>query len=264
MKMSVFYPHLLSIAKAAGTPIAAVLAETRALGFEGVECDYQDLAASPAEFAALLESAQLEAASVYVFLDFPEGEEKLHTIVQNVCAVGCRKLLAVPAKLENETAADTDAICRGLNALCAIAAESGVSVSVEDFDSILSPCGSPEKLAHLFSEVPQLGFTLDTGNFLYLDRDVLQCIPPLLPRLSHIHLKDRSFTPFTPGASGMKTVGGRDIYDVPVGSGAIPMTEILRIAKDCGYDGWCSAEHFDAADQARYLQLDAAWLHAHL
>lgn len=266
MKPSVFYHHLLSISRETGRPIADVLTETRELGFEGIECDYSDFSADPAGFARLLADVRLEAASVYVFLDFPKGERTAHLqqILNDVHSIGCRKLLAVPAKIEHQTPEDTDAICRGLNDLCSMARDLDITVAVEDFDSDRSPCGSPEKLEALFARVPLLGFTLDTGNFLYLDRDVLQCIPKLLPRLAHMHLKDRSFTPFVPGASGMSTVGGTMIYDVPVGTGDIPMARLLHIAKEQGYDGWCSAEHFDAADQSRYLRLDAAWLKEHL
>ena len=267
MKRAVFYHHLLAAAKQTNLSKEEIFQKASQLGYQGVECDHLDLGEDPAAFADLLHSFGLQIASVFCGLDFPKGisDAWLRNLLERIHTAGCRKLLAVPNKIPSgETEQDTQLICAGLNRLCSLATEYEIDVSVEDFDSVLSPCCSPEKLQNLFERVPELKFTLDTGNFMYLDRDILECIPALLPRITHMHLKDRSLSPILPGGSPQKSAGGTDMFDAPVGCGDIPMAQVIQIAKNQGFDGWCSAEFFSAPDMLYFLERSAQWMDQNL
>ena len=49
-------------------------------------------------------------------------------------------------------------------------------------------------------------------------------------------------------------------YLTPVGSGELPMAEIVRRLCERGYDGICAMEHFGARDQLLYMRRSARWM----
>jgi len=265
MKMSVFYQHLTEAARQQGLPAEQVLLEARALGYEGLEVDHRDLAADPEGFAAFVGKAGFTVCSIPYFAEFHKGiyPEKIAAAVRDVAAVGCRRILAIPGEWTGAESELTPLV-EGLTLLCREAARCSITVTLEDFDSVKSPCATAEGLAFFFDRVPNLRFNLDTGNFLYTDQDVLSCVPPLMDRIAHIHLKDRSLTPLYPGEGPLLSVSGNPLYPAPVGSGVIPMARLIALARDAGYDGYCSAEHFGAADQWDYLVRSAKWLRDNL
>jgi sugar phosphate isomerase/epimerase len=78
------------------------LKKTRALGYEGLECDYVDIEPDPALFAAMLAEADLQIASVPYYCEFEKtvDEAKIRTAVEKTAAAGGKKILAIPGFLE--------------------------------------------------------------------------------------------------------------------------------------------------------------------
>lgn len=99
-------------------------------------------------------------------------------------------------------------------------------------------------------QVPGLTFTLDTGNFAYSNEDVLAAADRFSGRIAHVHLKDRSEEP-TVLAQGLKF--NRGLAPSPVGSGYLPIREIIAKTEAAGFDEWYVIEHYGAPQQLRFM-----------
>lgn len=262
MKMSVFYRHLTEAALQRGVPLEQVLREARALGYEGLECDYPSVARDPKGFSAMLAVAGLEISSIYCPLDFHMGvfPEQITEMLRNVALSGCRRILAIPGEVTDSFPNALERMVEGLSLLCREAEGFGITVTLEDFDADTSPCATAEGLRYFFDRISGLRFTLDTGNFLYMEQDVQDALALLLDKLDHVHLKDRSLASLHPGDVPRVSIAGRPLYPCPVGTGVIPMEPLLQILQAAGFDGYCSAEHFGAADQWDYITRSAQWM----
>ena len=78
-------------------------------------------------------------------------------------------------------------------------------------------------------------------------------------RIAHVHMKDIAYAPLR-GEKGKTALTGKQLYPAPVGSGELPMAEIVRRLYEHGYDGLFAIEHFSAGDQLLYMRRSARWL----
>lgn len=266
MKKAVFLAHVKDAARQRGGDLKEYLRMTKELGYDGLECDYTDLEQDPRGFAEMLAEAELQIASVPCWFSFEKGvnPEQIGAVVKNVAAAGGKKILAIPGFLDEQYPDALNNMTEGLKILCREAAEFGIQVSLEDFDNIKSPCATAEGLAWFFERVPELGFNLDTGNFLYAEQDVLEITKAFADRITHIHLKDRRETPVYDGQQPQYSIKGRPMYSCPVGQGDIPIRELLVMAEKAGYNGFCSAEHYAVEDQWDFMVKSARWLNEHM
>ena len=266
MKKAIFLAHVKDAARQRGGELKEYLRMTRELGYEGLECDYGDLEKDPAGFAAMLAEADLQIASVPCWFSFEKGvdPDQIRTVVKNVAAAGGKKILAIPGFLDEKYPNALEDMAAGLKLLCRAAAEFGIKVSLEDFDNIKSPCATAEGLAWFFERIPELGFNLDTGNFLYAEQDVVEVTKAFAGRIAHIHLKDRREVPVYGGQQPQYSIKGRPMFSCPVGWGDIPIKELLVMAEKAGFDGFCSAEHYGVDDQWDFMVKSAQWLNENM
>ena len=262
MKKAIFLAHVKDAARQRGGSLKEYLRMTKALGYDGLECDYVDLEPDPAGFAAMLAQVDLKIASVPYYCEFEKvvDPQKIRTAVEKTAAAGGKKILAIPGFFDEKYPRALEDMAEGLKILCQVAAEYGINVSLEDFDNIKSPCATAEGLAWFFERVPELGFNLDTGNFLYAEQNVVEVTKKFADRITHIHLKDRAGVPVYAGQHPQYSIKGRAMYSCPVGQGDIPIRELLTLAEKAGYDGFCSAEHYGVDDQWDFMEKSARWL----
>lgn len=265
MKLSVFYDHLLEGAAQRGISLSQALCEVRAAGIECVELDFDAVSADPKGLRATLQSANLHAGSLYGFFDFGHQNQSARARALLDCAddMGARYVLAVPGFLEP---GDDEAACmarmdESLRSLCAEASARGITVLMEDFDSISAPYATARQLRRFLDAVPDLRCALDTGNFLYSGEDVLNAFPLLADRIRYVHLKDRARSP-RPGEKGVPDAKGCMLYSASVGMGVIPIAECLRQLFAIGYDGTLAIEHFGSPDQLGDIGRSAAFVRA--
>ena len=107
------------------------------------------------------------------------------------------------------------------------------------------------QLLWFMENVPGLKFTLDTGNFAYSDEDAVQ---------AYEVLKDYNVDPALTGEHRYN----RGLLAAAVGSGYLPMKEILDRLKESGYEDYLAIEHFNAADQVAFMEQSAAFLQQYL
>lgn len=270
MQLSVFFDHILQAKEQTGKPLEELLEGVRSAGTTAVEINLNYLSENPCT-RDLLQAADLGISCIYEFYDmghFDEAEKaKRH--VDTAVSVGAKRILVVPGFLAGEASEemqkcmpvkekivaffeDNEEINRmaaGLSFAAKYGEEKGVIVTVEDFDGLDSPLAGMYGIHWFLQQVPELMYTLDTGNFLFYGEDVLEAFELLKDRIAHVHCKDRE--PETNAS-------------VQTGTGYIPFEEILDKLKALNYDGFLAIEHFDVAGQEECIRGSAEFLHKFL
>jgi L-ribulose-5-phosphate 3-epimerase len=114
--------------------------------------------------------------------------------------------------------------------LCDHAARRGIAIGMETDSNMLPTAEAGVAILDRIDRPDVLGFNYDPGNVVYYTGgDPLTDIRFALPRLVHVHFKDK--------------VGGQGVFNFPPpGDGEIDMTALLTILSEAGYDGPISAE----------------------
>ena len=244
-KVSIFALHIEEIAHQRGISFAEAARQVKALGFRGADV-MEDMSL---ERVAELKRQGFEIPCVIGFTKFERGydEPQCAHLIDLARRCGSRLIMLVPGFYPDgaDRAAVLKAILERTNRFAAEAARQGFETVVEDFDNERSPTFGLGRLSAFLRAAPSVGFVYDTGNFNDpggRPEDGLG----LLARVRHFHLKDHP-------------AGGGDA-SVAVGSGGVPVARLVSAARDAGYGGWFTVEHFgatnmlgSAAESARFL-----------
>ncbi len=267
MKISVFFDHILQAREQTGESLEELLADVRKKGMEAVEIRLEYLLQHE-EVLGQLEQADLKVSCIYEFYEMGRcnEEEKARKHIETAVQVGADRILVVPGFLRGWDAKRMqrkmnhperlekfmDKNCKirrmaeGLSFITALGHEKKVMVSVEDFDDMNSPLSGMYGIHWFLKKIPQLRYTLDTGNYLFYQENVLDAWELLKDRVAHVHCKDRS----------------PDNYaSVQTGSGCMPIKELVERLAERGYSGYLAIEHFDVADQKGCMERSAHYLH---
>lgn len=277
MKLSIFYDHLLEACEQERMTLDAVLASAKGCGIDAVEINLASLMESESHLLALHAHA-MHVSCIYAFYDWgnlPDLSQAL-AHVDTAVKVGAQKILVVPGFLpEDEVAikahpsdyeqvaaamaanASVMNMVRTLRQLVTYAQQRQVTVTLEDFDSALSPCATTNELRFFIAQVPGLALTLDMGNFSFSDEDPWQAYTCLREHIVHVHCKDRGEEPTAPALKH-----SRGLRTVPTGGGYLPIAQIVCALRKDGYDGYFAIEHFGSPCQLETMQRSAKFLRA--
>ena len=247
LRLAIFSSHVEDIARQKGVSFAEAAAKVRTAGISGITV----MDGLAADRIAAARNAGLAVACVVGWPEFEKGYDaaKCESLVSLAVSNGCSQVMLVPGFYHS--AADDaelfDAIVRRTRKFAAMAAVRGVETLVEDFDDERSPtCGIRRTKAFL-EAAPSVGFVYDTGNFNSPGERAESGLE-LLPRARHFHLKDRP--------------AGDCRGSCAVGSGVVPIARIVSAARDAGYGGWFTIEHFGATNMLECAESSAAFLRA--
>lgn len=265
MKLSVFYDHILQAEGQSGKPIEELLPGVRTAGIEAVEIRLEYLLEHE-ETLELLSRAGLGLSCIYEFYDMDSRDEieKIHKHIETASRVHADRILVVPGFLSKEEAEVMQALtqnyeklsdffnhntkiqrmAKGLRDCVRIGKESGIIVTVEDFDDIKSPLSCMNGILWFLENISDLHYTLDMGNFFYNGEDVLAAYELLKDKISHVHCKDR----------------GENFSSVAAGEGSIPIALLVEKLKASGYNDYLAIEHFDAPQQEQCMKRSAEFL----
>ncbi len=270
MKLSVFFDHVLQAKEQTGKELKMLLQEIRQAGIEAVEIRLAYLQ-EHTEIITLLKQADLNVSCIYEFyeMEHVDESEKARRHIETAVTVGAGRVLVVPGflhgfeskimqhKMSNETAIEKymhknrkiQRMKEGLAYIARLGQEKGVVVTVEDFDDKNSPLSGMYGIHWFLKQVPQLRYTLDTGNYLFYEENLLEAFELLKGRIAHVHCKDRQ--------------KGTNI-SVTVGTGYIPFAEVLKKLKEQNYEGYLAIEHFDVDDQEGCMRRSAEYLQKYM
>ncbi len=260
--ISVFLEHIYEAATQRSIPLEEALRAAKSFGIDYLECDHWRL--FDKGMKELFDRCGMGVSCIYEHFDFLNdnaavSEEKYRRLFETAVYYGCKRVLCIPGFSEHPED-DLPRFAEGVSAMCSAAEEYGVTVTVEDFDDIKSPCCRMKWLGYLLENISGLRYTFDTGNFRYCLESAEDAYSLLKRYVSHVHCKDRSYdtaTSSADGSNGKADLSGAVMYPAAVGYGVIGMEELVRQLISDGYDGVFAIEHFGAVDQIDYMKLSA-------
>ncbi len=237
MQFGLFYECVVPAMKNDGKDEATFLAELKARGMDYLEAHWNVIRSKPASFFEMLRELEI-GLSVYVRVTpdglLLEGRTPLAEELDRLVELGIRDVMVIPHAVDGEDSRSVDVFERSVSSvaeLVKLARERGLKPTFEDYDSCDMPCGSCRDMLAYSERIPELGFTLDTGNFQLHGEDVLDCLPKLIAKVTHVHVKDRlTFEPDSPATF--------------TGEGVLPLREVLAELKRYGYNDRLTAETF--------------------
>lgn len=248
---------------------AAVLAEARTLGVDGVSLETCYLGPSGRRLARELAGAAggLELAFSWGApngLEFGASAEALRDLLAWIDAAAAaatrtlRIVAAGPALRGREPAeAQLRRTVEPLRIAAREAARCDVELALENHGD-LTAAQIEELLAALDGQ--PVGVCFDTANALRVGDDVVEAATLLGPRVRMVHLKDvEPVTADTDAVAGPRSVR--------YGSGVVPLEDVLGILRGSGFDGLVCVEVAQLApgDDERTLVADSvAWLRERL
>lgn len=241
--LTIFFDHLRFDPETA--------AAAREVGLQAADCSIDDLRhRSVGEIDRFLRDAGLACRCVFGTADissaeagsFRAGMDTARFMMDAAGELGADHLMLVPG-FAADVADKPRAAARmaeGMNILAEEARPRGISLSIENFSQVLTPYARVDEIWDMLKAVPELGFTLDTGNFRCRDIDVLEAMEALMPRTVRLHLKDWGSEPRGTGA--FTAADGAPLYGAPLGEGFLPLDEVCRRLTTAGFAGDCCVE----------------------
>ena len=239
-RISIFFDHVAEIARQENISVREACERVRKLGYEGIDVRVNmkdtDL--------RMLDSLGFENASAIADINFVRGEqrESCRQAIDFMHKHGYTRLLVIPGLLPETVSPQLmEDVCNRIAAFVKEASGEGIDVMVEDYDNPRSPCYNTMTLDHLFAASPRLNHAFDTGNYLFCGDDVMTALRHFRERIHHVHLKDRK--------------AEHDYASLPIGTGIMPLKDVVCELVRSGYDGWLCVEHFGAPHMLDFARL---------
>jgi sugar phosphate isomerase/epimerase len=180
-----------------------------------------------------------------------DAVNKLAAEIKRAAALGASVVLIVPGGLR-EGVDRPLAIARaveGIRSLLPLAAEVGVTLTVEQMGSPQALCTRGEHMRAVVEAVDSqaFGLTYDPGNFYITGEDCVKPLPGLLPWVRHVHFKDIKLKP-----GGWRSV--------PLSTGEVPLDAVYRVLADGGYGGYISVEYEGGEEPCAAVQAGIEYL----
>lgn len=266
MKLSVFYEHIIEAAQQENKSISEICRMVSSFGIEGVEIENKRLLEDKKGVLDYLSAGNLEISCMYGFFDFSHSDDITPGLemVNLADELHIKKIMLIPGFLTKIEFLPViykykvDKMISKLKKVVAYAKEKNIMVVLEDFDGNTAPFATAKQLTYFYKNIPDLYCAFDTGNFLYSEENALEVLPMFIDHIGHVHCKDRSFT-VKEGETPKATIKGRDMYSAAVGSGVIPMKEIVEQILAKGYHDYFAIEHFGSINQLKDMELSAKW-----
>lgn len=248
-KISIFCDHIETIARQERISFAEAATRVREFGYTGADIRVTQ---KPEEIETL-DSLGFAHACAISEIDYSrEGTEELEDrTLAFMEERGFDQLLLITGLMPEGglTKDERDAARQRVASFAKRVADHGYRIMVEDFDNVRSLCYNAELIDSLFAVSSDLGLVFDTGNFQFAGQDAMEQYEHFRPRIGHVHLKDRT--------------SPTDMRCVAVGTGCIPIVEIIHKLLDSGYKGWFTYEEYGTRTmledcEASYRNISAA------
>lgn len=266
-KICTFYDHAADISKQENISIGEAMQEVKSLGVELLEVSQNNLLGREDEVEQELSGAGLGISSIPAYFKFGMDTDVERQSVPTLDAArrfGVKRILVIPGFFQKEDApaqreAQIQNMIGCIDRLTELADKDGISLIMEDYDNVLAPFSTIEGVNRFVTQCHGLSCCFDTGNFRFSAQDELLAYETLKGSITHVHLKDRAYSPAGPGHS-ITALDGQELYPVSVGGGDLNLLEIMARLKRDGYQGDFSVEHYGAGDMLGFLKKSVAWV----
>jgi len=166
----------------------------------------------------------------------------------------------VPAKNENELQKMQERLLNGFINITEYARNSGIKVTIENQSLLTRADSKMSDIYDIMNCIPELGFVFDTGNFFCIKEDVMDAYDLLSDRIVHIHAKDWKYD-----INGFYQREGLPRFSgTALGTGIIPLKEIITRLKGDGYEGKINLEVNSPGIDLETLDISADFLRSEL
>ena len=263
MKLGVFYHHVKKAAEQQEKPFSEMLDYVKSLGIDYLELDRDALSDYGNDADALYEDLKahgLRGSNLCWYYPWEKDPDDLcdFEMIKAAEKLHLERVMPIPGLYTSEERdpAELANMIRNMNLLSERAKESGIGFCIEDYDFALSEISTMEGMKYFADHIPGLKIAFDTGNFFYVNEDVLEAYELLRDGIIHVHVKDRSLTP--DGGNGRACLDGTVMYPCPVGEGVIPVKTLMKQLHEDGYDGVFTMEFYDVPDYYEAIRVSAA------
>lgn len=224
-------------------PLSEACLRVRALGFTAIDLgmfDHPGLGhVTPAEASEhMLEveeriQAATAAAGVSVAAIAADAEAGDPEVAQRRMAAVCLMAHRLGARALTVMVGDAtvDEAVAQLAPVYEVGARYGVTVAVETVSGTIT--GRPKAAAELLARIPGLRLTLDPSHIV-VQGQTIEDWRHLMPSVGHVHVRDAG-------------AGNREKLQVPWGTGAVKLPDLLRLLDGGDYEGWITVEYADPA-----------------
>ena len=239
-KISIFCDHIETIARQEKISFAEAATRVKEFGYTGADIRVTQ---KPEEIKTLDSLGFAHACAIseinYSREDTKEMEDRTLAFMEER---GFDQLLLIPGLMPEGglTKDERDSARQRMASFAKRVADRGYKVLVEDFDNTRSLCYNAELIDTLFTVSKELGLVFDTGNFQFAGQDAMEQYEHFRSKIGHVHLKDRT--------------SPTDMRCVAVGTGCIPIVEIIHKLQDSGYEGWYTYEEYGTRTMLKYCE----------
>lgn len=232
-KISIFCDHIDSIAQQEGITFAEAAAKVRALGYNGVDVEIT----IPQEKLQVLDDLGFEHSCAIAHINYSKGPqpEMEQRVLDLLKTRHYDRLLIVPDLMSEST--DIDDVVARVVAFAKRTEAIGTVAMVEDYDNAKSPCYNIELVGKFLAAYKGIGHAFDSGNYLFAGEDCIKALQMYTKSIAHVHLKDRR--------------SPSDLSCPAVGTGCIPMIEIIQFLLADGYKGWFTVEEYGSCQMLK-------------
>ena len=228
-RVSIFADHIRAIAMQENISFRQAAGAVKEMGYEGVDV----WVTCPSEDLNTLDELGFMHASAIAYIDY--GNDDFSKAEQQTLDFmhehDFQRVLLVPGLIREDAPQGTlERVLTRIDAFSRHAAREGLDVMVEDYDNPLSPCYDTQALNRMFKAAPRLKHTFDSGNYTYCNEDVMKAAKHFRKRICHVHLKDRN--------------ASHDGTSPAVGTGIVPVRQLVSYLLRKGYKGWFCMEFF--------------------
>ncbi len=221
-------------------------------GFDGVDVMAHHFSESGEDAKAVLREFGITLSAINIIEPFSESAneaefnahlEAVKDVIDRGAAAGCKNFLVMPVgytPAPGKTLEETyQLMVRGLRACVAYGQEQGVTINTETLESSAVPLCSIGNLRRIFTDVPGLKYSHDTGNALVALEDPLAVYETFKDRLAAVHFKDLGYQA---EKADSRDLLGRYLDKVRYGDGLVDFPGHLRALKRDDYQGFITVE----------------------
>jgi len=265
MILSTFIAHVSFAQEQTGLSLTQTARRCLDAGITGLDVEYDEFETKAAELKTLLD-AGMQVNSIPSRCDFCHGvgEDRAQKALETAVRYGARQMMIIPGFLlpGDDRATCMERCLKPIEALVKAGSRVGVEIGMEDYDHKDYPYATKDGLLYFLERIPGLSCIMDTGNFRFSAEDAWVAYRTLKPYIrGQVHCKDRAYTGRL-GENAQVALDGQCLFPCAVGSGTIPMAQIVDDLLQSGFDGSFTLEFFGSADYMGDLMKSAQWLKA--
>ena len=266
MRIAAFYENIWDACRMAGEGLEEMLVELKGHGLEMIYISGTALAEKEEELTALFERLRLPVEGMHQHFDLGHHPEdrSWKGYMDLAKRVGAGNFLCVPGMIPKADEGRREEMMGHMTAavrdMVEYGKKIGLTVCMEDYDSMESPFNGIDGLARFMEEAPGLMCAFDTGNFVCHGEDPMEAFERFKDKIVTVHVKDRQDVPWTEGDGGCLCGDGSVAYVAPVGYGRMPIEKVIGRLKEQGYMGNLIAELFSCGDLRANLIRSLEWL----